>query len=84
VVGVGLLLVILVAGLMWAKWLPYSQKAHALLDSRTWQGSSIFSTTGTAGGAPSLHGAWSFWTAYFVAVWKAAVVALVVAAAMES
>ena len=82
--GVAVLLVVLVLGLLWAKWLPYAQKTHALTDSRTWSGSPIFSSAGDAGSTPTLHGAWSFWREYFTAVWKAAVVALVVAAALES
>lgn len=83
-VGLGVLLVVLVLGLLWAKWLPYAQKAHALTDSRAWSGSSIFSAAGEAGSAPTWHGTWSFWTTYFTAVWKAAVVALLVAATLES
>jgi len=83
-VGVALLLVVLVLGLLWAKWLPYAQKAHLLSQSRAWSGSAIFSSAGHAGSTPTVHGAWSFWTAYFTAVWKAAVVALVVAATLES
>lgn len=83
-VGVGVLLAILVVGLLWAKWLPYAHRAHALSDSRAWSGSPIFSSAGEAGSAPTWHGTWSFWTAYFIAVWKAAVVALLVAATLES
>jgi len=83
-VGVGLLLAVLVLGLLWAKWLPYAQKTHLLTRSRTWSGSAIFSSAGDAGATPTLQGAWSFWTDYFTAVWKAAVVALVVAAMLES
>jgi uncharacterized membrane protein YraQ (UPF0718 family) len=83
-VGVGLVLAVLIIGLLWAKWLPYWHKTHLLAGSRTWSGSPIFSTAGAAGTTPSLHGAWSFWTTYFTAVWKAAVVALLVAAATES
>lgn len=83
-VGVLVVLVLLVAGLLWAKWLPYSDKVRALADSRTWSGSAIFSTAGDPGASPTLSGAWEFWRAYFLAVWKAAVVALVVAAALEA
>ncbi|MEX0429301.1 permease [Nocardioides sp. DS6] len=84
VVGVLIVLALLVAGLLWAKWLPYSDKVRTLADTRTWPGSAIFGAAGHPGSAPSASGAWEFWKTYFVAVWKAAVVALVVAAALES
>ncbi|MGN6251295.1 MAG: permease [Marmoricola sp.] len=73
-VGVTVLLVALVAGLLWAKWLPYAGKTHALIGTHTWAGASPF-----AG-----HGTWAFWTTYATSVWKAALVAIVVAALLES
>lgn len=84
VLGVAVVLALLVAGLLWAKWLPYSDKVRGLADTRTWPGGAIFSSAGDAGSAPTVSGAWEFWKTYFLAVWKAAVVALVVAAALES
>lgn len=73
-VGVGLLLTVLVAGLLWAKWLPYADKTRGLVASRTWSGASLFSASG----------AWTFWSTYAASVWKAALVALLVAAVLES
>lgn len=73
-VGAGLLLVVLVAGLLWAKWLPYAEKTRALDATRSWSGQSLFSASG----------AWSFWSTYAASVWKAALVALLVAAVLES
>ena len=84
VVGVLIVFALLVAGLLWAKWLPYSDKVRTLADTRAWSGSPIFGSAGAPGAAPSLSGAWEFWKVYFEAVWKAAAVALVVAAALES
>ncbi len=83
-VGVAVLAAILVTGLAWAKWLPYADKAWLLSDSRTWSGSAIFASAGAPGSAPTLAGAWAFAVDYFIAVWKALVVALLVAAAVDA
>ncbi|GAA0235297.1 permease [Cryptosporangium japonicum] len=69
------------AGLLWAKWLPHTAKTASLADTGTWDGGPIFTT---AGSTPSLSGAVDFTVAYFRAVWKAALVGLVVAAALEA
>ncbi|MEP9381652.1 permease [Nocardioides cheoyonin] len=82
--GVAVLAVLLVVGLSWAKWLPYAEKVRDLAASRSWSGSALFLSAGQPGDLPSLAGAWDFTTDYFTAVWKAAVVALVVAAALDS
>ncbi|QIR68832.1 permease [Kocuria sp. KD4] len=79
--GLALTLGILVAGLLWAKWLPYDLKAHKLAETGVWDGKAIF---GAAGSTPSLQGAFDFTVVYLKAVWKAALVALLVAAALES
>lgn len=82
--GFSITLLILVAGLLWAKWLPYELEAHTLAETGTWEGNAIFDTAGAPGAAPSFHGAFDFTLAYLKAVWKAALVALLVAAALES
>lgn len=82
--GVAVVVVILVAGLAWAKWLPYASKAHDLSASGAWSGSAIFDAAGRVGGTPSLSGAWTFTTTYFTAIWKALVVALLVAAGVDA
>jgi uncharacterized membrane protein YraQ (UPF0718 family) len=74
--------VLAVAGLVWAKYLPYSVKVPAVLADRD-LGTSI--VTGDAGSAPavSLSAGWEFARTYFLAVWKALVVGLVLAAAVQ-
>lgn len=84
VVGVLILAALFVAGLTWAKWLPYADKASGLGDTHTWSGGAIFAEAGAPGAAPTLSGAWEFTTAYFSSVWKAALVALLVAAAIDA
>ncbi|HZE32214.1 MAG TPA: permease, partial [Actinoallomurus sp.] len=79
-----LLAVIAVAGLTWAKWWPYTLKLQSVLSDRSWAGTSILSSGGTADTAPSLAGGWDFTLAYGRAVWKALVVALLLAAAVET
>ncbi|NUO34846.1 MAG: permease [Dermatophilaceae bacterium] len=84
VTGVLVVVALMTAGLLWAKWLPYADKAHTLSVTGVWSGSDIFGTSGRAGSAPSVSGALAFTQVYVAAVWKAAVVGLVVAAAIES
>lgn len=84
VTGVLVVLALLVAGLLWAKWLPYAERTRTLSATGAWSGSAIFGTSGQPGSAPSVAGALDFTRAYAAAVWKAALVALVVAAAIES
>ena len=85
VVGVAFAIVIAAALLLWAKWFPYTAKVQGLASSRHWSGHSTLASAGIeAGTAPSWHGAWSFTVDYGLAVWKALVAALVIAAAMQS
>ncbi|HEX3649360.1 MAG TPA: permease [Pseudonocardiaceae bacterium] len=84
VVGTVVLLMLLVLGLLWAKWIPYGQKAQGLSVTHAWSGASIFSSAGAPGAAPTWRGAWDFTVAYGQSVWKAAVVGLLVGAAIDS
>lgn len=83
-VGVAVLVVLLVLGLVWAKWLPYLAKVGTLADTRTWSGAPIFTAAGHAGAAPSVAGALSFARDYGIAIWRALLVALLVAAAVDA
>lgn len=83
-VGVAVVLIAVVLGLTWAKWVPYADKAVSLSHTRTWAGTPLFGSAGKPGGPPTLAGAWQFTLDYFALVWKAAVVALVVAALLDS
>lgn len=74
------LAVVAIAGVAWAKWLPYSGKVHTLFSTRTWTGGVLFDH---AGAAPSSAGAWAYWQAYFAAVWRAALVAIAIAVLFE-
>lgn len=82
--GVGILLAVLVTGLLWSKWLPYADRTATLAVTHDWSGSAIFGAAGTPGSTPSVAGAWAFTQAYAAAVWKAALVGLLVAAALDS
>ena len=84
VAGVLVLAAVFVAGLSWAKWLPYAHKAGALSDTHRWSGGSMFAEAGAAGAAPTFSGAWHFVKVYFNEVWKGFLVALVVAAAFDA
>ena len=79
-IGLSIVVVVAAIGLSWAKWLPYAQRAGAVAASGSWKGSSIL-TTG-AGENPFAR-AWDFTLAYGSAVWKALLVALVVATVVD-
>lgn len=81
-VGAALLVALLVVGLSWAKWLPYLDKTTSLSDTGAWDGAAIFDTATTAS-SPWAAG-WDFTVAYFTAVWRALVVAVLVAAAVDA
>ncbi|TYB42478.1 permease [Actinomadura chibensis] len=72
------------AGLLWAKWWPYTEKVGGLLDVPEWPGGSVLDKAGDPGAGPTLSGGWEFTRAYFTSVWKAMVVGLAVAAAVEA
>lgn len=82
--AVGLVAVVAVSGIAWAKWDPYSHKLVKLLGTRVWSGSSLLAKAGHAGASPSWAGAWRFTVAYGKAVWVALVAALVISAAFEA
>lgn len=83
-VGAVVVLVLFVVGLLWAKWLPYGQKARGLSVTHAWSGTSIFSSAGAPGAAPTWRGAWDFTVAYGRSVWQAALVGLLVGAAVDA
>jgi hypothetical protein len=81
VTGALVVAIIVVAGFAWAKWLPYAAKIDLLDSTGVWEGTSMLAT---AGDTPSLSGGWEFLVAYTSAVWKALVVALLLAAALDA
>ena len=83
--GVLLALVIAVAALLWAKWLPYGAKVTALGQTHTWSGTSILTVGGVSpGDAPSWSAATSFFGTYLQAIWKALLAALLISAAVQA
>jgi uncharacterized protein len=80
-VGAAVVAMTLVAGLAWAKWLPYTDKATTMLGTGEWDGSAVLDAGGTA---PSLSGAWTFLVTYTEAVWAALLVSLLVAAGIDA
>ena len=84
VIGLVLFIALAVAGLVWAKWDPYSHKLTHLWGTRAWKGGSILNAAGPSAAAPSWHGAWSFTVAYGKAVWMALAAALLIAAGVEA
>jgi len=84
VAGLLLLAAVFIAGLLWAKWIPYGQKAGKLSSTHSWPGGSMFADSGKPGALPTFSGAWHFTWVYFQEVWKGFLVALLVAAAFDA
>jgi uncharacterized membrane protein YraQ (UPF0718 family) len=83
--GVLLALVIAVAALLWAKWLPYQAKVVALGETHAWSGGSVLAVGDVSPGeAPSWQAATTFFTTYLQAIWKALVAALLISAAVQA
>lgn len=83
-IGLPALAAVTITGLTWAKWSPYLIKLRGVAASHVWPGSSILTSAGAGGSAPSLRGGWEFTVTYGEAVWKALVVALLVAATVDA
>jgi uncharacterized protein len=84
-IGVGVTLAMFVAGLLWAKWMPYSVKALKARRTHHWSGSSILTVGGVrAGDAPTWHAATTFFHAYFLSIWQALLVALLISASVQA
>lgn len=81
--GVGLLLVLAVSGLFIVKWQPYYLRALTAAANHS-IGASI--VTGGAAGPPaaSVQAAWEYARTYFLAIWQAMVLGLLLAATIES
>ena len=84
VAGVLILAAVFAAGLAWAKWVPYAQKASHLSKTHAWSGGTMFAASGKPGAAPTLSGAWHFTWTYSHEVWEGFLVALVVAAVFDA
>ncbi|MEZ0493674.1 permease [Kineococcus sp. TBRC 1896] len=78
-------LLLTVGLLLWSKWLPYTAKVDQLSGTRAWSGTSVLSGAGIeAGSGPSLAAGWEFTKVYALAVWKALVAGLLIAAAVQT
>jgi uncharacterized protein len=82
--GFGILLLIAVVGLFLAKWQPYFQRSFTILNTHAYPGSSILTGKDAAPAAPSFGAALAFSQTYFLAVWQALVVGLLLAATLET
>lgn len=79
--GLAVLISVLLVGLLWSKWVPYWGYMGQAGDDAQWPGTDVFEAVG---GTVTLEGAWAFTLAYFSAVWKALLVAVLVAAVIDS
>ncbi|MDE3075634.1 MAG: hypothetical protein KGJ86_09400 [Chloroflexota bacterium] len=82
--GFGLLALVGVVGLYIAKWSPYYARSLTLLSSHAYPGSSIVSGKQIAPPAPSFGAAIDYARVYFLAIWQALVVGLLLGATIEA
>lgn len=83
--GVLVASVVFVVGLIWAKWMPYLAKALTAQRTHHWSGSSILAVGGVrAGDGPTWHAATTFFHVYFLSIWPALVVALLISASVQA
>jgi uncharacterized membrane protein YraQ (UPF0718 family) len=84
-IGVLVTLAVFVVGLLWAKWMPYAAKCLKAQRTLHWPGSSILTVGGVrAGDGPTWHAATTFLHAYFLSIWQALVVALLISASIQA
>ncbi|MGE2736824.1 permease [Mycolicibacterium vaccae] len=77
--------VVFVAGVTWAKWVPYVGKAFDAARTLQWSGSDILRVGDVQpGDAPSWRAATTFFDAYVGAIWPALLVALLVSACVQA
>src|SRR6185437_11258331 len=84
IAGLLVLVLVFIAGLAWAKWIPYGQKAAKLNGTRSWSGGPLLADAGKPGALPTFSGAWHFTWIYFQEVWKGFLVALLIAAVFDA
>ncbi|WP_422742799.1 permease [Mycobacterium sp. WMMD1722] len=83
--GVAVTAAVMVAGLTWAKWMPYLGKAMSAARTHDWPAKDILAVGGVrAGDGPSWAAATSFFHAYALAILPALVVALLVSACVQA
>ncbi|MDT5256134.1 MAG: uncharacterized protein QOD10_1214 [Mycobacterium sp.] len=84
-IGVAVTSAVFLAGLLWAKWMPYAGKALRAQRTHHWSGSSILTVGGVhAGDGPTWHAATTFFHAYFLSIWQALVAALLISASVQA
>ncbi len=81
--GFGLLLLIAIVGLFIVKWEPYYQKAFIAAAHHT-LGASMISGKTAAPPTPSLGAAWNYAKAYYLSIWQALLLGLLLAATVET
>jgi uncharacterized protein len=84
-IGAVVTIAVFVAGLLWAKWMPYAAKALRAQRTHHWSGSSILTVGGVRpGDGPTWHAATTFSHAYFLSIWQALVAALLISASVQA
>ncbi|GGE26298.1 hypothetical protein GCM10011391_00810 [Pullulanibacillus camelliae] len=81
-IGVVIFFIAVIMGLFWAKWNPYYHKAFIAAHDHV-IGSSSISGDGQAAPNPSWKASWDFSVGYFQSIWKAYLVAIILASLVQ-
>lgn len=80
--GIFLFFLVAVSGLFWAKWEPYYHKILTVAEKHS-LGKSILTGQASEMPAPSWEAAWAYSVTYFSAIWKALLVAMILASLVQ-
>jgi uncharacterized membrane protein YraQ (UPF0718 family) len=84
ILGFGLLSLIAIVGLYIVKWSPYYSRSLTILSTHAYPGSSILSGKDVAPPEASVQAAIGYAQTYFLAIWQALVVGLLLGATLET
>lgn len=82
ILGIIIFLMAAAVGLFWAKWHPYYLKAFVAAAHHS-IGASVITGTSEAAPSPSWQAAWNYSLGYFLSIWKAFVVAIILASFVQ-
>ena len=82
--GLAILIAIAIVGLFIVKWQPYYGRSLTIATTHAYPGSSIVSGKDAAPPVASFEAALAYGQAYFLAIWQALLLALILAATLQT
>ena len=82
--GLAILIAVAIVGLLIVKWQPYYGRSMTIIATHAYPGSSIVSGKDAAPPVASFEAALAYGQAYFLAIWQALLLALILAATLQT